>query len=35
MDFDAAFATVRSSQCGKVVLTWANRQENTIAKGQP
>jgi threonine 3-dehydrogenase len=25
MDFDAAFATVRSSQCGKVVLNWANR----------
>jgi threonine 3-dehydrogenase len=24
-DFDAAFATVRSSQCGKVVLTWADR----------
>ena len=25
MDFDAAFATVRSAQCGKVVLTWADR----------
>jgi threonine 3-dehydrogenase len=25
MDFDAAFATVRSSQCGKVVLNWASR----------
>jgi threonine 3-dehydrogenase len=25
MDFDAAFATVRSSRCGKVVLTWASR----------
>jgi threonine 3-dehydrogenase len=25
MDFDAAFATVRSTLCGKVVLTWADR----------
>ncbi len=25
MNFDAAFATVRSGLCGKVVLTWANR----------
>ena len=25
MDFVAAFATVRSAQCGKVVLTWADR----------
>jgi threonine 3-dehydrogenase len=25
MDFDAAFATVRSGQCGKVVLSWADR----------
>jgi threonine 3-dehydrogenase len=24
-DFEQAFATVRSAQCGKVVLTWANR----------
>ncbi len=25
MDFDAAFETVRSAQCGKVVLNWAER----------
>jgi len=25
LDFDAAFATVRSALCGKVVLTWASR----------
>jgi threonine 3-dehydrogenase len=25
MDFDAAFETVRSSQCGKVLLNWADR----------
>jgi threonine 3-dehydrogenase len=25
MDFDAAFETVRSAQCGKVVLNWADR----------
>ena len=25
MDFDAAFAIVRSALCGKVVLTWASR----------
>jgi threonine 3-dehydrogenase len=25
MDFDAAFATMRSGQCGKVVLNWADR----------
>ncbi|HEY7146481.1 MAG TPA: L-threonine 3-dehydrogenase [Streptosporangiaceae bacterium] len=25
MDFDAAFATVRSGLCGKVVLSWADR----------
>jgi threonine 3-dehydrogenase len=25
MDFEAAFATVRGAQCGKVVLTWAQR----------
>ena len=32
-DFEQAFATVRGAQCGKVVLTWAERQ-TTTAEGR-
>ena len=34
-DFERAFATVRGAQCGKVVLTWAERQTTSTGGQAP